>query len=78
MISSIKHKGLREFYESGSTKRIQSNHASRLRLMLLALDTSQSVDDMDLPGYRLHLLKGKMKDRWSVSVSGNWRLTFDV
>ena len=77
MISSIKHKGLREFYESGSTRRIQSKHAARLRLMLSALDTSQSIDDMDLPGYRLHSLKGKMKDRWSVSVSGNWRLTFE-
>ena len=77
MIASIKHKGLREFYESGSKKGIQPEQAARLRLMLSALDSSQTIDDMDIPGYRLHPLKGKMKDRWSASVSGNWRLTFE-
>lgn len=77
MIASIKHKGLREFYEKGITKRIQANHESRLRLMLAALETSQVIDDMDILGYRLHPLKGKMKNRWSISVSGNWRLTFE-
>lgn len=45
--------------------------------MLAALDTSQTIDDMDIPGYRLHPLKGKMKNRWPVSVSGNGRLTFE-
>jgi|GEM_PF-306085 len=45
--------------------------------MLAALDTAQTIDDMDIPGYRLHPLKGKLKGRWSVSVSGNWRLTFE-
>ena len=77
MIASINHKGLREFYESGVTRKIQTNHISRLRLMLAALESSQVIDDMDIPGYRLHPLKGKMKNRWSVSVSGNWRLTFE-
>lgn len=77
MISSIKHKGLNAFYESGSKKGIQPTHAPRLRLMLAALDSAQFVEDMDIPGYRLHPLKGSMKDRWSVSVSGNWRLTFE-
>ena len=77
MIASIKHKGLRELYEKGTERRIQANHADRLRLMLAALDSSQTIDDMDIPGYRLHSLKGKMKNRWSVSVSGNWRLTFE-
>ena len=77
MISSIKHKGLNAFYESGSKKGIQPTHAPRLRLMLAALDSAQFVEDMDIPGYHLHPLKGSMKDRWSVSVSGNWRLTFE-
>ena len=77
MIASIKHKGLREFHEKGITKRIQANHESRLRLMLVALETCQVIDDMDIPGYRLHPLKGKMKNRWSIWVSGNWRLTFE-
>ena len=77
MISSIKHKGLRQFYETGSKKGIRAEQAPRLRLMLAALESSQTIDDMDIPGYRLHPLKGKMKNRWSVSVSGNWRLTFE-
>ena len=77
MISSIKHKGLRQFYETGSKKGIQAEQGPRLRLMLAALESSQTIDDMDIPGYRLHPLKGKMKNRWSVSVSGNWRLTFE-
>jgi len=76
MISSIKHKGLKAFYESGSKKGIQPAHAPRLRLMLAALDSAQTIDDMDVPGYRLHPLEGKMKDRWSIFVSGSWRLTF--
>ena len=77
MIESVRHKGLREFFESGSTKGIQAKHADRLRMMLAALDTAQTIDDVDIPGYRLHPLKGKLKGRWSISVSGNWRLTFE-
>jgi len=72
MITSIRHKGLRQFYESGSKKGIKLDHEARLRLMLTALDTATTISDMDIPGYRLHPLKGKMKGRWSVSVSGNW------
>jgi proteic killer suppression protein len=46
-------------------------------MQLTALDTAQSIDDMDIPGFKLHPLKGKLKERWSISVSGNWRITFD-
>lgn len=56
---------------------IQPHHASRLRMLLTALDTSMSITDMDIPGFRLHRLKGQEKDRWSVWVNGNWRLTFE-
>jgi proteic killer suppression protein len=45
-------------------------------MQLAALDTAQEIDDMDIPGFKLHPLKGKMKGRWSISVSGNWRVTF--
>jgi proteic killer suppression protein len=45
--------------------------------ILRGLDTAQSIDDMDIPGYFLHSLKGKEKGRWSISVSGNWRITFE-
>jgi proteic killer suppression protein len=77
MITSFKHKGLEEFYEKGSTKGIQSNHARKLRMQLAALDTSLSIEDMDIPGYRLHRLKGSRKGFWSITVNGNWRLTFE-
>ena len=76
MIASIRHKGLRRFFETGSKTGIQAKHAGRLRLQLAALDTAQSIDDMDLPGFKLHSLKGKLRGRWSIAVSGNWRLTF--
>jgi proteic killer suppression protein len=46
-------------------------------LQLAALDTAQGINDMDLPGYQLHPLKGHMKNRWSIWVNGNWRLTFE-
>jgi len=46
-------------------------------LQLAALDTAQDIEDMDIPGYRLHPLKGKLKARWSIWVGGNWRLTFN-
>lgn len=76
MILSFMHKGLKKYYETGSTAGIQPSHAKRLRLMLAALDTAKQIDDMDLPGFNLHQLKGERKDIWSISVSGNWRVTF--
>ncbi|MBP9665230.1 MAG: type II toxin-antitoxin system RelE/ParE family toxin [Pyrinomonadaceae bacterium] len=77
MIRSFRHKGLRRFFESGIVSGIQPHHAKRLRMLLAALDTAFIVDDMDIPGFRLHRLKGKEKGRWSVWVSGNWRMTFE-
>ncbi len=76
MIKSFIHKGLEKFYRTGKTTGIQSIHASKLRLILTNLDQAESPDDMDLPGLRLHELKGSRKGSWSVVVSGNWRVTF--
>ncbi len=77
MIRSFKHKGLRDLFEKGTAKGVQPAHAKRLRMQLAALHTAQTVDDMDLPGYRLHPLKGREKGRWSITVNGNWRVTFE-
>ena len=77
MIQSFRHKGLRRLFESGSVAGIQPHHATRLRMLLAALDTATTVDDMDIPGFRLHPLKGEARGRWSVWVNGNWRLTFE-
>lgn len=77
MIRSFRHKGLRKFFELGSAAGIQPHHAPRVRMQLAALDTARSIDDMDVPGFRLHPLKGEQKGRWSIWVNGNWRLTFE-
>ena len=77
MIPSFRHKGLRRFFESGSASGIQPHHAKRLRMLLAALDTAQTIEDMDIPGFRLHPLKGEERGRWSVWVNGNWRVTFE-
>lgn len=76
MIKSFKHKGLEKFYRTGSSAGIQASHAKRLRLILSNLDQAELPDDMDLPGLRLHELTGNRKGIWSVTVNGNWRITF--
>ncbi|MFN5723745.1 MAG: type II toxin-antitoxin system RelE/ParE family toxin [Betaproteobacteria bacterium] len=77
MIKSFRHKGLRRFFETGSTSGVQAAHAKRLRMQLAALETAHSIEDMDIPGFRLHPLKGERRGRWSISVNGNWRITFE-
>jgi len=77
VIKSFRHKGLKKLYETGSRAGVQANHVNRLRMQLAALDTAQTIDDMDVPGFKLHPLKGRSKGRWSVWVSGNWRITFE-
>lgn len=76
MIRTFKHKGLQRYYLEGSKSGIQAPHAERLRLILSWLNASTAPKDMSLPGLRLHRLKGDRKNTWSVSVSGNWRITF--
>jgi len=64
--------------KTGSTSGIQTIHARKLRMQLAALDTAHNIEDLDIPGYRLHSLKGKRKGLWSISVNGNWRVTFEM
>lgn len=77
MIKSFRHKGLKKFYETGKATGIQPKHTKRLRMQLVALDTATTAEDMDIPGFKLHELKGKDKGRWSIWVNGNWRITFE-
>ncbi len=76
MIKNFKHKGLRDFFEKGSKKGIRADHAKRLRLILARLEFSQSPDDMNLPGFKLHKLSGNFLGYYSVFISGNWRVIF--
>jgi len=77
MIKSFRHKGLQRLFEAGSASGVRASHAKRLRMQLAALDTATVIGDMDVPGFRLHQLKGAMQARWSISVNGNWRITFE-
>jgi proteic killer suppression protein len=77
MIQSFRHKGLKKFFETGSVAGIQPDHAQRLRIQLAALDAATRIDDMAIPGFRLHALQGRDAGRWSIRVNGNWRVTFE-
>jgi len=76
MIRSFRHKGLRRFHETGNAAGIQADHKQRLHMLLAALDTATVIEDMDIPGFRLHPLKGRRQRLWAITVNKNWRLTF--
>ncbi|MDL2286705.1 type II toxin-antitoxin system RelE/ParE family toxin [Desulfococcaceae bacterium OttesenSCG-928-F15] len=76
MIKSFAHKGLESFFLTGSIKGIQAKHLEKLEMILDLLDGAGMPEEMNFPGSRLHSLRGKLKDHWSVRVSGNWRVTF--
>lgn len=76
MIKSFKHKGLEKFFTTGDTAGIQAAHATKIRDRLAFLHAAMTIEDMDIPGYRLHELKGKLNDHWAIDVSKNWRIVF--
>ncbi len=76
MIKTFRHKGLKQLFEVGHSRAVSANLAKRLIRQMDLLNRSISPADMNLPGYRLHELKGERKGTWSLIVSGNWRLTF--
>ena len=76
MIASFRHRGLKALYEGKTSRRVAPAHVERLRDILAALDLSRGPEGMNLPGFRLHELKGSLKGHNAVSVSGNWRVTF--
>ncbi len=76
MIKSFAHKGLEQYFTTGSTVGIQVAHATKIRDRLAFLHSAVTINDMDIPGYRLHELKGKLKGHWAINVSKNWRIVF--
>ena len=76
MIASFRHRGLQALYEGRTARRVGPEHVGKLRDILGALDRSRGPEDMNLPGFRLHALKGPLKGHYAVTVSGNWRVTF--
>ncbi len=65
-------------YERGDVTRVGSNLSERITLALADLDDARKPSDLDLAGYRLHPPKGDLKGYWSISISGNWRVTFRI
>jgi proteic killer suppression protein len=76
MIRSFEHKGLKAFFETGSKAGIRPDHVAKLRRQLSQLDEAISAQDMNLPGWKLHPLHGELEGHFSVTVNGNWRMTF--
>ncbi|MGH6719753.1 MAG: type II toxin-antitoxin system RelE/ParE family toxin [Alphaproteobacteria bacterium] len=76
MIVGFRHKGLRLLYERGDRRRLRADQADKIARILARLDEASRASDMDLPGFRLHILKGDLEGFWSVAVSGNWRIVF--
>ena len=76
MIGSFRHKGLKEFFETGSKRGISADLAVRIGRRLDVLEAAQELSDIDAHGFNLHRLKGERQDEWAISVSGNWGITF--
>lgn len=76
MIRNFRHKGLELLYEKGDRRKLQAAHADKIERILARLDQAAEAGHMNLPGYRLHPLKGNLTDFWAVTVSGNWRIVF--
>ena len=76
MIRSFRHRGLRRLYEREAPSRIPADQLDRIALALADLDAAGKPGDLDLPGYRLHPLRGDRQGSWSISISRNWRITF--
>jgi len=76
VIRSICHKGLKRLYEEDDTRGLTRDHTEKLRDILARLDAATVARDMDLPGFRLHPLKGELKGFWAVTVRANWRVIF--
>lgn len=76
MIAGFRHKGLKLLYEKGERRRVQPEYVDKVERILARLDEATEPANMNLPGFRLHPLKGDLAGFWSVSVSGNWRIIF--
>jgi proteic killer suppression protein len=76
VIVSFRHKGLERLYRAGSKKDVQAAHVPKLLRILSALDVAQDPEDLAIPSFRTHPLKGDLAEHWSSWVNGNWRVTF--
>jgi len=79
IIRSVRHRGLRRFIEDDDSRGIRRDLVSRIRNILAALIAAESMKEVSgPPGWRIHQLTGDRAGTWSISASGNWRITFDL
>jgi toxin HigB-1 len=76
MIKSFKHKGLRQLYEDGDRRKIRADLVERMNELLSSVDTAKELEKLNRPSFRLHALKGELKEFHAVTVRANWRLIF--
>lgn len=76
MIASFKHRGLKRLYERDDRSGIRPDLLDAVERILTVLDSATTPQALDIPGYRLHPLKGDLKGFWSVTVRANWRIIF--
>lgn len=76
MILNFKHRGVRRLYERDDLRAVNPEHVGKLLNILARLEVTQGPEDMDLPGFRLHPLRGDRSGTWAVTVRANWRVTF--
>jgi proteic killer suppression protein len=76
MIESFRHKGLKRLFEHDDRSKLSANMVEKIKVVLAALDQAESIDDLNQPAFRLHMLKGDLKGFWSVTVRANWRVIF--
>ncbi|RRO16543.1 type II toxin-antitoxin system RelE/ParE family toxin [Pectobacterium aquaticum] len=77
MIKSFKHKGLKKFFETGSTAGIDAKQSEKIAYRLAVLDNAKQIESIDIAGFNLHPLKRNKQGIWSITVTGNWRITFE-
>ena len=76
MIKTFRHRELKRLFQQGDPSKVRADQVSRIADVLAHMDRASQPSDLDLPGYRLHALKGDLKGMWSVALSGNWRIVF--
>lgn len=76
MVGSFKHTGLKRFFDEGDARKLPPEMVTRIHEILTTIHAAETLDDMNLHGYRLHDLKGNRKGEWSITVRANWRITF--
>jgi len=76
MIISFRHKGLKRLYDKDDRRGIQAAYTAKIERVLARLDQASTPESMNLPGYRLHALKGNLSGFWAIAISGNWRIIF--